>query len=107
MVQNGAKMGKMAIFHTISARELIFVATTPFSYQLSSILELPDTSENWLLLILAPGGPKLVQNGAKMGKISIFQTISARKFIFVRTTPFSTQLTLILALSDTSENWLP
>jgi hypothetical protein len=61
-------VGKMAIFQTISARELIFVPTTPFSYQLSSILELPDTSENWLTQILAPGGPKLVRNGAKWVK---------------------------------------
>jgi hypothetical protein len=72
LVQNGAKMGIIGIFQTFAARKLIFVPTTLFSYQRSSILELPDTSEDWLTQILAPGSPKLVRNGAKMGKMAIF-----------------------------------
>ena len=63
------------IIETKWVRMLIFVPTTPFSYQRSSFITFSDTSNNRIPTILAPWVPKWLQKWFKMGEMTILSKL--------------------------------
>ena len=76
---NGPKMvhnwWNYHIIQTKWVRMVIFVPTTPFSYQGSLFITFSDTSNNRIPTILAPRVPKWLQKWSKMGEMAILSKL--------------------------------